>query len=153
MDCAESFGEQADRSLRRVPGTVRDLPGFRMTDAQWGALGLPAKLAFCYWSSLENGAIALYPTSSGAVESRLSDRPWLDIVAGNSALREMTADVEGLLVHRAQTPGHPRPAYVVVPIDACYRLIGVIRAYWRGETGGDEFWPQIDAFMTRLRGH
>lgn len=131
---------------------MRELGGFRLSDDQWQALGLPIDLAFCYWSSVDGGAIALYPSPVGVIETRLPESPWDDIVAHNPALREMAADVEGLLVHRVPTRAYPRPAYLLMPIDACYRLVGIIRAYWEGQTGGDELWNEIDGFLTRLRG-
>ena len=49
-------------------------------------------------------------------------------------------DVEALLVRR----GHP---CLLVPIDACYRLVGLVRLHWRGFDGGSEAWAAIDAFF------
>ena len=123
-----------------------------MTSAQWEALGLPANLAFCYWSSLDGGPVALYPCRGGALETRLPDEPWQEIVSDNPVLRKMAPDVEGLLVHREPTLRHPRPVYLVVPIDACYQLVGILRAYWQGEDGGDAVWPQVDGFLRTVRG-
>jgi len=135
-----------------VPRVARELVGFRMTSAQWQALRLPADLAFCYWSSFDAGTIAVSPSRDGAVETRLPDGPWEDIVADNPRLRDMAPDVEGLLVHRVSTPDHPWPLYVVMPMDACYQLLGILRAYWRGDGGGEEAWAEIDGFLSRLRG-
>ena len=38
---------------------------------------------------------------------------------------------------------------LIVPIDACYELVGRIRRAWRGFTGGDEVWLEIDRFFAR----
>jgi len=36
---------------------------------------------------------------------------------------------------------------VLVPVDACYRLVGLVRRHWRGFDGGPEAWAHIDAFF------
>ena len=33
--------------------------------------------------------------------------------------------------------------YYIVPIDECYRLVGLIRMHWRGLSGGTEVWKEI----------
>ena len=58
----------------------------------------------------------------------------------------MQADVEALLVNRAR--GDRR--YWLVPIDDCYRLVGVIRTRWKGLSGGNEVWTEIDRFFDEL---
>ena len=51
----------------------------------------------------------------------------------NPALQEMEPDVEALLVNRI---GHARgfsdPEYYIVPIDECFKLVGLIRTRWQG---------------------
>jgi hypothetical protein len=37
-----------------------------------------------------------------------------------------------------------------VPIEDCYRLAGLIRMHWRGLTGGQEVWREIDGFYEKL---
>ncbi len=149
--CASWVSEQSDRSLHPVPCAAREIRGFRMTAAEWRALGVPVGLAFCYWSSLDRGPVALYPTAAGPVESLLPEDAWAAIVAHNPSLRGMSTDVEGLLLLQMVTPGHPGPAYFVAPVDVYYRLIGIIRAYWQGEDGGPEVWQQVDRFFIGLR--
>ena len=57
-----------------------------------------------------------------------------------------------LLVNRV---GHARgssPAeYYLVPIDECYKLVGLIRTHWRGLSGGTEVWREIGAFFAALK--
>jgi len=57
-----------------------------------------------------------------------------------------------LLVNRV---GHVRGAapaeYYLVPIDECYKLVGLIRANWRGLSGGSEVWEKVGQFFTRLK--
>ncbi len=35
----------------------------------------------------------------------------------------------------------------IVPIDAAYKLVGIIRTTWKGFDGGEEAWSRIDAFF------
>jgi hypothetical protein len=64
----------------------------------------------------------------------------------------MESDVEALLVNRV---GHARgftaPEYYVLPIDECYKLVGLIRANWRGFSGGTEVWQEIARFFDALK--
>ncbi len=58
-------------------------------------------------------------------------------------------DVEAVLVRK---PSAPRPAYeaVIVPIDACYDLVGRLRLYWRGFSGGDRARGEIERFFNEI---
>jgi hypothetical protein len=38
-----------------------------------------------------------------------------------------------------------------VPIDECYKLVGLIRGRWRGLSGGSEVWREIAAFFAALK--
>jgi hypothetical protein len=39
-----------------------------------------------------------------------------------------------------------------MPIDECYRLVGLIRLNWRGLSGGSEVWEEVDKFFEQLEG-
>jgi hypothetical protein len=41
--------------------------------------------------------------------------------------------------------------YYVAPIDECYKLVGLIRANWRGLSGGAEVWERISRFFCDLK--
>lgn len=43
------------------------------------------------------------------------------------------------------------PEYFVLPIDECYKLVGLIRAHWRGLSGGTEVWREIGNFFEQLK--
>jgi hypothetical protein len=58
----------------------------------------------------------------------------------------MEADVEALLVNRVAA----KRAYYTVPIDVCFELIGLIRLHWRGFSGGDKVWEEVERFFARL---
>jgi hypothetical protein len=36
-------------------------------------------------------------------------------------------------------------------MDICFELVGLIRVHWRGLSGGEELWNEIDAFFARLK--
>jgi hypothetical protein len=59
----------------------------------------------------------------------------------------MQSDVEALLVRRERSGRHH---YFLVPIDECYRLVGIMRTRWRGLSGGSEVWSEIGRFFEHL---
>ena len=42
-------------------------------------------------------------------------------------------------------------AYYRAPIDECYKLVGLIRAHWRGLSGGTEVWDEVGRFFAGLK--
>src|SRR5271169_3428483 len=150
--CAMLFSGRAGTKYRRVPRDVRLLANFQMTDAEWDGLLIPINLAFFFQNSLDSRVSALYPSPAGATESLLPLEALNGIVQANPVLGQLEPDVEALLVNRV---GHARTGtaaeYYVVPIDACYRLVGLIRIHWRGLSGGSEVWQEIGNFFTELR--
>jgi hypothetical protein len=148
--CALLFDGLQGGKYKRISDGVRFLPDFAMTDAQWDSLIIPINLAFFFHSSIENRTIALYPSPAGAVESMLPLDTWTSIVASNPVLNGLQSDIESLLVNRIGRSGKP-PEYYIAPIDECYRLVGLIRANWKGLSGGAEAWDEIDRFFSDLR--
>jgi hypothetical protein len=147
--CAILFsGETGTKTkYKRVPRRIRHLPDFRLTDAQWDALMIPIRLAFFFHSTPDGRVLALYPSPAGPTESLLALDSWNEVVEDNPVLREMEPDVEALLVNRVGGEGE----YYLVPIDECYKLVGLIRAHWRGLSGGTEVWREIKGFYAGLK--
>ncbi len=86
----------------------------------------------------------MYPSPAGATESLLSFDTWEEIERENPVLLEMEADVEALLVNRiGHARGFSSPEYYLVPIDECFKLVGLIRSRWQGLSGGTEVWREI----------
>lgn len=81
------------------------------------------------------------------MESTLDLEYWEQIVARNPLLTSFEPDVEALLVNRISSDRQ----YYRAPIDQCFRLVGLIRTHWRGLSGGEEVWKQIDRFFDELR--
>lgn len=146
--CAILFSGQAEMRYKRVPRRVRSLPNFQLTDGQWDSLMIPIQLAFFFNSTPDGKMIALYPSPAGPTESLLTLDSWDEIVQDNLILSELEPDVEALLVNRVR---REQGEYFLVPIDECYKLVGLIRAHWRGLSGGTEVWKQIGQFFDQLR--
>ncbi len=146
--CAILFdGSSADSRFRRVPHRIEALLDFRLSDARWESLHLPIQLAFFYKSGTTGQVVALYPSPAGATESLLPLEAWQELEAENPVLVEMERDVEALLVNRVG----PARDYYRVPIDECYKLVGLLRSQWRGLSGGTEVWQRIRRFFDELR--
>ena len=150
--CAILFSHREGAKFKRVPRDVRFLNDFRITDGQWESLMIPIGMAFFYDSSVQNKVVAFYPSPAGATESLLNLDSWKEIVEHNPVLKNMEPDVEALLVNRVNpTHGFSGASCYVVPIDECYRLVGLIRSNWQGFSGGTEVWQKIESFFGDLR--
>ena len=149
--CALLFSGPASK-YKRIPRRILALPHFHLTDAEWNGLMVPINMAFFFTNSLERRVIAMYPSPAGATESLLALESWNDIVSRNPALNAMEPDVEALLVNRlGYSRGYSAPEYYLLPIDECYKLVGLIRAHWKGLSGGTEVWQQIAEFFKNVK--
>jgi hypothetical protein len=144
--CALLFQGQPQARYRPIPRTRVYLPDFQLSDAEWEQLHIPINLAF--FVANDTGKIqAFYPSPAGATETQLPLEAWPRIVARNPVLQQLEPEVEALLVQRI---GNQREHYRV-SIDACYHLVGTIRARWSGLSGGREVWEEVARFFTHLR--
>ena len=132
---------------RAVPDRYLFDPGFKLGEGAWEALQIPVRVAFFFSNSDLGKVAAFYPSPAGATESLLSLEAWADVVAANPVMTDLTPDVEALLVRRA---GDGFECYLV-PIDACYELVGLVRMHWKGFDGGEEAWAAIDGFFDAVR--
>jgi hypothetical protein len=150
--CALLFSERSDARFKRVPRRVRMLSDFHLTNAQWDCLMIPINMAFFFHSAPKNRVMAMYPSPAGATESQLSLEAWSEIAAANPDLKNMEPDVEALLVNRiGLSRGFADAEYYMLPIDRCFKLVGLIRSQWRGFSGGTEVWKQIAGFFGELK--
>jgi hypothetical protein len=146
--CAILFDSQAasEGRYRLVPTRRLRLDGLELDDVTWEELRLPVDIAFLFRSSADERVLAFYPSPMGATESLLSLDAWDGLEAANPVLGTLADDVEALLVNR--TKNHP--GQWLVPIDDCFRLVGLIRTRWRGLTGGREVWQEIGVYFEDL---
>jgi hypothetical protein len=146
--CALLFDREAAGGGRmRVVGDRRlRLDDFALTDLAWEELRLPVDIAFFFRDTPAERVSAFYPSPVGATESLLQLEAWRDLEAANPILTSLVPDVEALLVDRAL--GARRQW--IVPIDECFRLVGLIRTRWTGLTGGKAVWQELAAFFDDL---
>lgn len=147
--CALLFTERgAGRGrYRAVPNRYLRDETLQMTEAHWDALRIPVRMAFFFQNSELGTTLAFYPSPAGATESLLPMEAWLEGVGSSPLAAELEPDVEALLV--SQTRGVSE--ILLVPIDVCYELVGLVKMYWRGFDGGSDVWERIDSFFTTLR--
>jgi hypothetical protein len=132
---------------RAVPDRYLHDPAFQLGDGAWEALQIPVRVAFFFHNSDMGRMAAFYPSPAGATESLLPLEAWADVVTANPVMTDLVPDVEALLVRHT---GDGFQCYLV-PIDACYELVGLVRMHWKGFDGGQEAWAAIDGFFDAVR--
>ena len=128
--------ENAELRYRAVPDRSLSFPDVSLDARSYDELEIPVGLAFLFSSSVLGRTVAFYPGPAGATESELPLAAWARIVEAHPDLAVLRADVEALLL-RAD-PGGDNFSCHLVPIDACYALVGRLRQVWRGFDGGTE---------------
>lgn len=112
---------------------------------------VPIEMAFFLKGGAGGKVSAFYPGPAGAIESLLSLEAWDEIEKDNPELLTMEADVEALLVNRVGAARGVPAQYYIVPIDECYKLVGLIRLNWHGLSGGTEVWREVSKFFAALK--
>jgi Family of unknown function (DUF5947) len=134
---------------RAVPDRYLAFADFALSPAQWDGLQIPVGVAFFFVNSALARVAAFYPGPAGATESELALDKWEEVVEANPVLGTLQPDVEAVLV-KADARGSGAECFIV-PIDACYELVGHLRRLWRGFDGGREAHDAMDAFFERVR--
>jgi hypothetical protein len=134
--------------LRAVPERYLTDPANRLADDGWDLLRIPVTTAFFFINSDLDRVVACYPSPAGATECLLDLDGWRELQRTYPLLRMPAADVEAVYVTRT---GAGLEAFLI-PIDACYALVGEVRLRWRGLDGGDEVRRAMAAFVDDLRG-
>jgi len=132
---------------RLVPRRYLALLDFQMSDEQWDEIMIPVNMVYIFQSTTTNRIMAFYPSPAGPTESLLGFENWESLIGNNPILNDLEPDVEALLINRVRDVRE----YYIVPIDACYKLVGLIRVYWKGLSGGEEVWKEITEFFAGIR--
>jgi Family of unknown function (DUF5947) len=132
----------------RPPGSrTLWLEDFVLADEIWSAFQIPIGLAFLMRSSVSRAVVALYPSPVGATESELELTAWDALCEANPILAQMEPDAEALIVNRTGDVHQ----YAIVPVDQCYRMVGLIKSRWEGITGGRGVEEAVGEFFDRVR--
>jgi hypothetical protein len=132
---------------RAVPERYKHAADVPLAAASWDSIGIPVAMAFFFTNSALGQTVAFYPSPAGATESQLSMEAWSDLLAATPAMADLKPDVEALLVNKSADGFE----CFLVPIDACYQLVGLVRMYWKGFDGGEEAWTAINEYFDGLR--
>jgi hypothetical protein len=151
--CYLLFTHSGAGKHRAIPERYVHVPDLVGGRPWWESAGFPVRMAFVFTNSELGAPVAFYPSPAGATECLLVLESWTQLLADNPVLSDMAPDVEALLVNvdSSGVDGETFEGFLV-PIDACYRLVGVVRLNWKGFDGGAEAWREIDAFFEDLRG-
>jgi hypothetical protein len=123
------------------------LTAFDCDEETWAGFQIPIGLAFFMRSTVTDSVVAFYPSPAGATESELALESWERLVASNPVLEQLEADAEALVVNRMSEPAE----YVILPIDRCYELVGLIKSRWEGISGGSAIERAVPEFFERIR--
>lgn len=132
--------------FRAVPERYLTDLRHRLGDADWELLRIPVTTAFFFVNSDLDRVIACYPSPAGATECLLDLAEWGRLQRSYPLLRAPADDVEAVYVTRS---GDLLEAFLV-PVDACYSLVGQVRLRWRGIDGGDEVREVMAGFLADL---
>lgn len=125
--------------FRAVPD--RYLTGRRLAAAEWETLGIPVGSAFFLRGA--HGTSAFYPSPAGATECLLNLDAWASLTTAHPMLAAAQPEVEAILVRDLEC--------FLVPVDACYELVGLVRTYWKGFDGGTEARDRIVEYFATIR--
>ena len=135
--------------FRAVPDRYLSFPDFTLSPGQWDNLQIPVSVAFFFLNSALDRVAAFYPGPAGATESELPLDTWAEVVEANPSLSSLKPDVEAFLVR--SRPDRGGTECYIVPIDACYELVGHLRTLWRGFDGGKEANAKLESFFADVR--
>lgn len=133
--------------FRAVPERYLHDPARPLTDADWDALRIPVSTVFFFDNSDLGRMVACYPSPAGATECLLDLDSWDRLRRTYPLLAAPEPDVEAVYVTRTGAG----PEAFVVPVDACYALVGRVRMGWRGIDGGPAVHRTLAGFVADLR--
>ncbi|HET9143521.1 DUF5947 family protein [Actinophytocola sp.] len=133
--------------FRAVPERYLHDPDRPLSAAEWENLGIPVGAVFFLRGDEASGTVAFYPSPAGATECLLDLDTWAGLAAAHPLLDMAEPEVEAVLIRA----GDGEVSCYLVPIDACYQLVGLVRKYWKGFDGGSEAREHIDEFFAGIQ--
>jgi len=127
-----THGNTAGGRYRAVPQRYLHDPDSPLTRAEWERLGIPVGSAF-FLRGEATGLAGFYPSPAGATQCLLDLDAWAELTARHPLLAAAEPDLEAILI---RVSADHVESYLV-PIDACYQLVGTVRLHWKGFDGGD----------------
>ena len=139
-------GSAGGARFRSIPDRYVRIAATAAAGEVWDALQIPIGLAFFFTTGMTGRTVGFCPSPAGATtECEFTPEAWRDVVESIPQIASLSPDVEALLVRRSES----RTDALIVPIDACYELVGRIRRSWRSVHGGDEVQDEVDGFFAR----
>ena len=127
----------------RCPSGSCHFEGLTLDERTWDELQIPVGLAFLFRNSAQDRTVAFYPGPAGATESELPLEAW-DRSSRPTRSWPYCARTSRPCSFGVRDGGG---SCHLVPIDACYELVGRLRTLWRGFDGGAEAHEAMDAFF------
>jgi hypothetical protein len=134
-----------DAEFRPVGSRVIWLDSLDLPDDLWARFGIPIGLAFFLRSG--GGVVAFYPSPAGATEKEIDAGVFSELEERNPRVRELDEESEVLIVDRLGE----QMRSAIAPTDEAYRLVGLVKANWRGISGGPVLQDAVDGFFEGLR--
>jgi len=125
----------AGGKLRSVSDRFLNLPPIEIPGEE-----IPVSVVFFIRDSVTSRVTAFYPSPAGATEAAIAQETWKEMLEKTPALATLEPDIEALLVCKHES--------WILPVDACYELVGRIKRSWRGA----ESQREIGDFFENLRG-
>lgn len=142
--CYLLFTGRGARRFRAVPDRYLEDRDHPLTRAEWDRLGIPVGAAFFLRS--DSGVAGFYPSPAGATECLLDLDVWGELAKAHPLLADAEPEVEAILIRCTDD----EVQCYLVPIDACYELVGIVRMHWKGFDGG-EAKDRIEEFFAGMR--
>ena len=147
--------QQAELRYRAVPARYLSFPGFLLGQSDWDDLQIPVGLAFLFRNTRPGPGRGVLPGSRRshrvrAVAGRLGPGAGRQPGSGHGAPGRGGAAGPRRRSRRRSDAGQAGFTCHVVPIDACYELVGRMRRTWRGFDGGQEARAALDDFFAMV---
>jgi hypothetical protein len=140
-------GEWNGGRFRAVPERYLTDSRHPLTAAAWEQLQVPVGMAFFIRGMAGREVAAFYPSPAGATECMLDLAAWNRLVEELPLFAAVEPEIEAILVRRTEGGHGDGVRAYLVPVDACYELVGSMRMNWHGFDGGAEAKAQIDEFF------